>query len=648
MENRVVFYGANDGASGLMSRRAEPILNQFDSSKVYDDINDVLELYSIKQFFDAGIYLPTWSDEEIERYKAVIRSFAKPIHCFLVGINDSNLAETLISLDFRYKDTFWDSFSYYKVFKRVSGMQIINCIASKDAGLRRILKHKELVYHYGNELAAYMRNAAETGNILVRKFLQADSPAYYIPKELKPSEFDEILQNAVNSDDISIQNLSLIYSSRSTGEFPISDKLRLSAKRSYKEKEAISTDTGIFYFKDITVCIGENENNELVIEKIQGEKEPVLFISYDKKTLENCLDYSSVFKIIINAFDLFDLFGRYKYISSKDRLTKLEGLVHVVGAQHYAKGAKFDFYNLLSLLKIQFYYKFLLGHNIRLEKIFEWFFCEYLPEEFAASGFMFNIPSENTMPYEKCRTIADEMDGVLKQFRMFVRDGKVDEDLFSMSSEHMKVDAIPSMLSNKYAYSSKSTDLEKEQFLLFSDQSLLTFTSKTNREYDNFFSMLQHESLSFNDFSVSKHQSLTFLEQQGSIIIKEDGTISLNRDRILILKDLYENEVICLNYIKKARGTIDTMISHGELVVENQLFSRPEQDYLNFFLNQARFSNGYDLRNKYAHSTYRRDTETQWNDYFMLLRIMIIVIVKINEEFVLREEISINDSNTIQ
>ena len=56
-----------------------------------------------------------------------------------------------------------------------------------------------------------------------------------------------------------------------------------------------------------------------------------------------------------------------------------------------------------------------------------------------------------------------------------------------------------------------------------------------------------------------------------------------------------------------------------------------------WMLNKSTYSDGKDLRNKYIHSTYPRDEETQKRDYIELLKIMILIIVKINEEFCLKD-----------
>ena len=57
---------------------------------------------------------------------------------------------------------------------------------------------------------------------------------------------------------------------------------------------------------------------------------------------------------------------------------------------------------------------------------------------------------------------------------------------------------------------------------------------------------------------------------------------------------------------------------------------------MNYVLNKSEYSNGLDLRNKYIHSTYPLDTQQQEQDYISLLKILTVVILKINEEFCLK------------
>ena len=74
------------------------------------------------------------------------------------------------------------------------------------------------------------------------------------------------------------------------------------------------------------------------------------------------------------------------------------------------------------------------------------------------------------------------------------------------------------------------------------------------------------------------------------------------------------------------------------------MFSKPEQDYYNYLFNKSEFDNGLDLRNRYIHGTQNVKEELNKDDYFIFLRMMPLIIIKINEEFCLKYPID-NESN---
>lgn len=114
------------------------------------------------------------------------------------------------------------------------------------------------------------------------------------------------------------------------------------------------------------------------------------------------------------------------------------------GKKEYIKGTSFNMCNMMSALQMNAYYNFLQKNNISLELVIKWFFEVYLKEEFGAGGFVYN-PSKNDASWlDKCRNIASEMDGVLKQYRMYVEDGQIDRELLEMSSEHIVLSMVPS------------------------------------------------------------------------------------------------------------------------------------------------------------------------------------------------------------
>lgn len=108
-----------------------------------------------------------------------------------------------------------------------------------------------------------------------------------------------------------------------------------------------------------------------------------------------------------------------------------------------------------------------------------------------------------------------------------------------------------------------------------------------------------------------------------------------NLDKTLILKDLFENEVVSFwHYPLRFRKIVDEMVSQDILYFTNSLFTKPEQDYFNYYLNKSEFTNGIDLRNKYLHGT-QASTEKEGeheNSYFILLKLLILVICKIEDD----------------
>ena len=108
-----------------------------------------------------------------------------------------------------------------------------------------------------------------------------------------------------------------------------------------------------------------------------------------------------------------------------------------------------------------------------------------------------------------------------------------------------------------------------------------------------------------------------------------------------MLKDLFLNEVLSYKFYKlhspKKSAILDEWISEGDVVIEDSLFTRQEQKYIDYMLNVQRYTNGPELRNKYAHGTFSLDKNMHEEDYIQLLKIMILIIIKINEEFCLKE-----------
>ena len=191
---------------------------------------------------------------------------------------------------------------------------------------------------------------------------------------------------------------------------------------------------------------------------------------------------------------------------------------------------------------------------------------------------------------------------------------------------------LESLRQKKYAYIG-SNEFIREAFLLYSNQSLMTYTEKTAEKYETLPQMLINERLTVDDFEDFQKVDLQWLIERGAVVVETDGYLNINKFRAIVLQELYQNEVLCpICFDEELQRELDKLVSSGDLKYENTLFSKPEQDYLNYMLNKSEFSNGLDLRNKYSHDTGSLEESVQLHDYLELLKILILIVIKINDE----------------
>ncbi len=108
-------------------------------------------------------------------------------------------------------------------------------------------------------------------------------------------------------------------------------------------------------------------------------------------------------------------------------------------------------------------------------------------------------------------------------------------------------------------------------------------------------------------------------------------------------REIHRNELLNYwHYPKFVRDEIDLLIEGKKLFVENTLFSIEEVKYLNFYLNQKIYTNGYDLRNKYSHGTNTQSEQKHKNDYCLILKIIILTLLKIEDDVITNKKTAAN------
>ena len=627
----IKYYGKNDMSIGWALEDSEEKLQAFSSESTVENVNEAIELFNIAQLLDTEVRLRKWDEDTYNEYKAKSPLLMKLCAKFFSKINNDSFMEIEECVCISYLEDFWTLVEKFKVYERISKDTFKRFMEDSNPTLWVILKHKRIVDFFGRELSDVLRVSEQTPELIAHNFLEAgEKIRYYFPKELLPSEYEGILKKYVESENPNPNYLHLIMIHNSTKECPISDKLKLSAKKAYHKywENNQASGTGIGY--GVELSFGD------VPDVVSYEKDGyTIKYTYDIKWLEENLDYPTILNNFKFLFEYFDMFWRCTFVAVESEMGVFEKDMGLKGKKEYIKGTSFNMCNMTSTLQMNAYYNFLQKNNISLELVIKWFFEVYLKEEFGAGGFVYN-PSKNDASWlDKCRNIASEMDGVLKQYRMYVEDGQIGRELLEMSSEHIVLSMVPSFLENKYAYA-ESTDIHHQMHLLFSDQSTITYTEKTKSSYNSFCLLIMSEEMRRSDFFEYQLPAIDWLIEKNVVYVDDNEVLRLNRKYIVILADMYKHDVACVQYYGKYKTILTEMKDSNDIRMESTLFSVPETNYLNYMLNRSEYSNGKDLRNKYIHSTYPMEEDVQMQDYMDLLKIMIIIIGKVNEEFLLR------------
>ena len=624
------YYSRNAWDYDRAVKRAKFVLKTFDESNVPTDITSILELYNIHLLLDGEAkqqHLDLFLGEE---YRYLSQIFMSIVARFFCKIDVDNIVQYAEDCYINFWDDFWDLIVKFKVYKRIDNFPWI--AEQCKLPLYKMLQYKEIVRDLGPQCSEYMRQSDQTGETLINYYLRKreHGEKLFIPGEFTKQDKKNAVNAYIRNKQVNPNVLTLIIEApKNMEQFPIDDRMKRDAKH---RMEHIFGDKSIVKALSQDIKVGASfEKNIPEIVRFNCSNN-VYEVKYSIDWIKENKDYPTLLNNFIYLFKYVDMSMRWQFTETKATRGAIEDTFMVKGIKSYIHGHSFRIINMLASAQMGVYYQVLSDQNVQFEDVIKWFFQKYLCDEFEVNGFVCNMPKGSDDYLTKCKMIVSAMDGVAKQYRMYLEDGCIDRELYEQSSEHIRFELLGSFQSMKYIYCDNQ-ELLMAQNALFSDQSRLFYIEKTKEKYRSLADLLMNEKITLKDFYEYQRDAIKQLMQLG--IIKEDGGfLELNIPQVKLLSEFYFQEVICYHYQKSI--ILDQWIQEKKVIVENTLFSKAEADYINYMLNQAEFSNGLDLRNKYTHDTCPLDVNKQKRDYIELLKIMVLIIIKINEEFCIR------------
>ena len=636
--NRVEFYSKDDMASGQHLIKAEHILRaEIQSSN--NDINKILEFYNIKKYIDSGLFLRSWSQEDIDIFKQKVTQYGKVIGQFMATINDSNVAKLYNIILRGYIHSFWELVNNHSVYKRVSKSNFIAILENEPYIISEILTHKDIVEYYDTEIKSFLVTYSQSAEILLSIYevqQDASKKQKLLPKSLSLEDKENIISNYLDLSDVNYNYIGLIKNVKNTKDFNVSDKTRLKAKRLHSnETEKFFAEKGGMKYG---VTINFPKNVAYIKEGYIDEK-LIAHYSYSLDYIKQNTDIYILFSNFKFLFEYVDICNRINLVSKISQMGTLEKIIGIQSQNEYKIGTAFSLSEMTSYTQIYGYNKILSDLNISLESILHFIFTSSFQEKYDfATNARFSIPSSTNSNTEKVKLLASEFESILKQYKLFVEDGSIDFELLEISSIPSKIQNIPSLNPNKYIYFNEANKkILGCSNIFFSDQSHLSYVEQfKEKKYRTFFELLVNEQVKFSYYEEYQKTGLQYLIENGFIIIDSNDYLQItNRERIFILKDLYDNEFASFyRYSLGLQEEAKQMAIEKIITFDSSLFSKTEQDYFRYFLDKSKFTNGLDLRNRYSHGTQANPEEIKKHEYayFTYLKLFFLVMLKIDDD----------------
>lgn len=639
-EQRVKFYGLGDYGTYAQTGRAAEVLALFDPSRDAYAISDVLEFNNAQLFAENDLFPSSYSDVKRAACRAVLPQLRATIAKFFNRLNNTNAATLVAGLPYDYHGDLLELLSKYKVYERCAADTLLPILENGGISVGEMLTSHSLVRSYDQAMRDRMLSDAHNAVHIVGKYLEGGTRRdLYLPPSFTGEDARSLLDDYLDSDDANPNVVELISTARVNRAQGIDAKTKLKAQRKHEQwtRDFFKENSGIRTGCEVSISTEQAQPVEVSIDGL------VTRLSYSRRWLEDNLDSPTVLNNFIHLFEFVGPRMLLNLPSYQAHMGVFERLIKTSGRHAYAVGVAFRFTESAAFLQTAIYDQFLRTHGIDLESVIEWFFTEYLSDNFGAPKFVF-VPTSRASTYlEKCRHIFAEMESVARQFSLYTEDGELDTELLGVVSEQVRYAQIPSRVSGKYVYVAESRDISTILHLLFSDQSRLTYINE-GLKAENAAQLLVENGVAYDDFADHQRRDIDFLIERG-ILSDTDGRVGFTSARqLLVLRDLVNFEAAnYYHYSPATRAEIESMITVGWLRRSGSLFTEAEASYFNYYLNQVDFSNGPDLRNRYLHGSHvdARDEDAHHRTYITALQLLVALVIKINDDFCLRDGLEV-------
>jgi len=639
---RIVFYSKEDMTNNHNLLEVEKLLDNFISEQNFT-LNDLLEFYNIKLYFDNELFPIKWSISEKEKYIQIIEVKITALKERLLKINDQNIDEVIKDLEYNYKNNFWELIDLLSIYKNISHSKFSEILEKFSYQINYILQQKSIVNKFNKVIRDFLMSYENSAEILLSQFEERKSdkksPKYYFPKSLSLEDKENIISTYLDRDDSNLNYIRLAEKSKDSNELKLSDKTKYKAKKKSSEKNNEILENGHTWSIRVQCGLNKDQDEPALFKNENG----LIEATYSEKFLNGIENQVDLFKIFSSLFNYTDETSLIYLVNKFSELDVMERVMGLKSKNEYEFGEIFTRKEILSMIQLQLFEDYLKRKNSGIEQLIN-SFINYINELIQPNKLMFQVRVSVSPELDKIRTLLPDFDFLLKQYKNLVDDGYIDIELLQISSKPIGFSQIASLNKIKYVYSNDEL-IQTIKHIFFSDQSHMYYTVTFGTKHKNLFDLLVKETVNLDDFANYQKNVIQSLVKDGYLKINDNNNVVIDKITfIYLIRELHRNELLNYwHYPKFIRDEIDLLIEEKKLLVENTLFSKEEVKYFNFYLNQKIYTNGYDLRNKYSHGTNTQSEQKHKYDYYLILKIIILTLLKIEDDIIINKKTSSNN-----
>ena len=605
------------------------------------NINDVIELYHIKKLLDNNCRLTAWDDDYLNQLKVQVKDYNGIIAKFFKAISVEQIEAIYESIEWGYRQTFWDIIDQFKMFNIISA-DVLKRIAQENTNdFRTILKCRFIVEKFKGIIRDILLSKSDSAHIIIDKYIaRHNSPSdreLFLPSNLTMEDKECIISRYLESDSPNLNYVRLICQNKDEQKNLILSPLVKVKANKLAEKlndELMNDERTVIVEQKVGIEFSNIEGIKPCSFKMDND---IPKYTYSVRFIKQCDNV----QLIANSCYLFNWMNRHfllELINKNSEVDVLESIAFDMSKNAYPAFNYFLTKNRISLYQLCGYNDILTGMQTSVEQELKKFYEVHLKDKYNYPSLVLNFPNVTDSWLNKCRVLLPELDSVVKQYNTYVEYDEVDIDIIKYSKP-LKVTEGKSLLVNKYFEINKDNiDISRVLHNMFASGAMLNYVEPyKDKHYHCLYDLLSNENtVSYNNYEDHQKHEIDFLVNQNILKKDDNGLLSLfSIEQTSALQSLWEYHACAYwHYNTEGRNALDEMFTKGWVVKNDNLLTTEERKYFSYCLDNSEFTNGLAYRNHYAHgSTPPKDNENiHQTAYFTILKLLTILILKIEDD----------------